>query len=48
VDLVDQVPVGLLHVLEADITQDTGVVDENIDTPKSIDRGLNDVLSILD
>jgi hypothetical protein len=48
VDLVDQVPVGLLHVLEAYITQDTGVVDENIDTPKSIDRGLNDVLSILD
>ena len=48
VNLIDQVPIGLLHVLEADIAQDTGVVDEDIDAPKSIDCGLDDVLSILD
>jgi hypothetical protein len=48
VDLVDKLPVRLLHVLEADITQDTGVVDEHIDAPKSINRRLDDLLAILD
>ena len=47
-DLVDQVPVRLLHVLEADIAKNTGVIDEDINAPKGIDCGLDDVLSILD
>lgn len=47
VNLVDQVPVCLFHVLEADIAQDTSIVDENIDPPKGIDRSLDDVLSVL-
>ncbi len=47
VDLVDKIPVRLLHVLEADVSQDTGIVDEDIDTSKVINRGLDDILSIL-
>lgn len=47
VDLVDEVPVRLLHVLEADIAQDTGIVDEHIDAPKGIDRSLDDPVAIL-
>jgi hypothetical protein len=48
VDLVDKVPVGLLHVLERDIAQDTGVVDEHVDAPKVINRRLDDGFAILD
>jgi hypothetical protein len=48
VNLVDQVPVCLLHVLEANISQDTSVVDEDVDTTKSINCSLDDVFSILD
>lgn len=47
-DRHDQVPVLLLHVLEADIPQDTGVVDQHIDAPKVVDGRLDDVLSIVD
>ena len=47
-DLVNQFPVRMLHVLEADIAEDAGIIDEDIDAPKSIDCGLDDVLSILD
>lgn len=47
-DLVDEFPIRLLHVLEADISQDARVVDEDIDTPESIDCSLDDVLSVLD
>jgi hypothetical protein len=47
VDVVDEVPVRLLHVLEADIAQDAGIVDEHIDAPKGIDGRLDDGLSIL-
>ena len=45
-NLIDQLPVRLLHVLEADISQDTSIVDQNIDPPEGIDRSLDDVLSI--
>lgn len=47
-DLVNEFPVCLLHVLEADITENTGVVDEDIDAPKGIDCSLNDPFAILD
>ena len=47
-DLVNEFPICLLHVLEADITENTGVVDEDIDAPKGIDCGLNDPFAILD
>ena len=48
VDFVNEFPVCLLHVLEADITENTGVVDENIDAAKGIDGRLDDGLSVLD
>jgi hypothetical protein len=35
VDLVDEVPVGLAHLLERDVAQDAGVVDEDVDRPKA-------------
>ena len=47
-DAVDQIPVRLFHVLEADISQDTGVVDEDINTSECVDGRLDDGLSILD
>jgi hypothetical protein len=48
VDLHDQVPILVLEVLEANVTQDTGVVDEDIDSAKCLDGSLNDGLAILD
>lgn len=47
-DLHDQVPVRIFDVLEADIPQDTGVVDEHVDSAKSLDRGVNDLVALLD
>lgn len=46
-NLVDQIPILILHVLEADITQDTSVVDENIDPAEVLDGGLNDGITVL-
>jgi hypothetical protein len=48
VDPVDQIPVCLLHILEADISQNTSVVDEDIDATECVDSCLNDGFSILD
>ena len=47
VDFVDEIPVGLLHVLEADIAENASVVDENIDTTKGINGRLDNRLSVL-
>jgi hypothetical protein len=46
-NLVDQVPVGLLHVLEADIAQDTGIVDQHVDATKVVDGRLDNEITIL-
>jgi hypothetical protein len=48
VDPVDQIPVRLLHILEADVSQDTSVVDEDIDATECVDSCLDDGVSILD
>jgi hypothetical protein len=48
VDPVDQIPVRLLHILEADVSQDTSVVDEDIDAAECVDSCLDDGVSILD
>lgn len=48
VDLVDEIPVLLLHVLEADIAQNAGIVDEHIDAPEIVNGRLDDGVSILD
>lgn len=44
---VDKIPVLVFHVLEADIPQDTSVVEENIDAAKVLDRGFNDGFAVL-
>jgi len=48
VDLDDEVPVLILDVLEADIAEDTGVVDQHVDAAESLDGGLDDALAVLD
>ena len=45
---VDEFPILLLHVLEAAIPKDTGIVDEDIDTAKIADGSLDDLLAVLD
>lgn len=47
-DLKDEVPVLILDVLEADIAQDAGVVDEDVDTAKSLDGSVDDLVAVLD
>lgn len=46
-DLEDQVPVLVLDVLEADVSQDTGVVDEDINATERLDRGVDDLVTVL-
>jgi hypothetical protein len=48
VDVVDEIPIRLLHVLEADISQNAGIVDEDIDPTEGVDGRLDDGFSILD
>lgn len=47
-NLHDQVPVLVLHVLEGDISQDTGIVNQDINAAKSLDGSLDDLLAVLD
>jgi hypothetical protein len=47
-DFVDQVPIRLLHVLEADVSQNARIVDEYIDAAEGVDGGLDNGFSILD
>lgn len=46
-DAVDQVPVLVLHILETDIPQDSGVIKQHIDATEILDRSFNDTLAIL-
>jgi hypothetical protein len=48
VDIDDEVPVLVGQVLEGDITQDTGVVDEDINAAEGLDGGLDDLLALGD
>jgi hypothetical protein len=48
VHLEDQVPVLVLHVLEADVAQDTGVVDEHVDAAEGLDGRVDDLVAVLD
>ena len=47
-NLEDQVPILILHVLEADITQDSSIVEQDMYASKALNRSLNDRLAILD
>jgi|GEM_PF-3850608 len=45
---VDQVPIGILHLVEALVAQDAGVVHHHIDTTESFQRVLHDLLAVGD
>ena len=47
VNLHDQIPVLILYVLEANVTEDAGVVDENVNAAEVLDGGFDDCLAIL-
>lgn len=47
-NLVDQIPVLILHVLKADVAQDTGVVEEDINTAEVLYSGVDNGLAVLD
>lgn len=47
VNSVDQIPVGILHVLKANIPQNTGIVEQNIDAAERLDGGLDDSFTVL-
>ena len=47
-DSHDQVPVLVLHVLETDISQDTGIVKQHIDAAIVLDGCLDDLLAVCD
>lgn len=46
--LHDQIPVIVLHVLEADIPKDAGIIDEYIYPAKSLDSRVDDSIAVLD
>jgi len=45
-NLHDQIPVLVAHILETDVAQDTGIVDEDVYPTESIDRCTNDLFAI--
>lgn len=46
-DLHNQVPILIFHVLETDVAQDACVVDEDINPAKGLDSGVDDLVAIL-
>lgn len=44
----NQIPILIFHVLEADIPQNTSIVDQHIYPSKVIDSSLNNSVAILD
>jgi hypothetical protein len=48
VNLHDQVPIVILHVLEADISEDSGIVDQDVDSAKGLDGRVDDLFTIFD
>jgi hypothetical protein len=47
VHLHHQIPVLILHVLKADIPQNAGIVDEHVDSAKSLDGSLDNPVAVL-
>lgn len=44
--LVDKIPLFISHVGKGLVAEDTGIVDEHINTAVCVNRGLDDCLSI--
>ena len=47
VNLNDQVPILVLHVLEAYVSQNARIIDQDVNPAKLLDRRLYNVLTIL-
>lgn len=45
---VDQIPIGIFHVLKANIPQDTSVIKQNINAAEGLNSGLDDRITVLD
>lgn len=46
-DLDNQIPILILHILKADVPQDPRIVDEHIDPPKRLNGRLDDLVAVL-
>src|SRR5690606_23020961 len=46
VDLVDQVPVGVLHLVERLVAQDAGFVHDHVDAAEAVQRALHDLATV--
>lgn len=44
----NQIPVLVFHVLERNISQDTGIVEQHIDSAVVLDCRLDDLVAVLD
>ena len=44
----NQVPIFVCQVLKTDIAQDTGIVDEDVNTSKCLDGGIDNLITIGD
>jgi hypothetical protein len=44
----DQIPIGIFHIFETDVTKDTSIVDEDINSSESLDGSINDLVTELD
>ena len=47
-NLVDQIPVEIRHVLERNISENASIVDEDIDAAKVLDGSVDDLFAELD
>lgn len=47
-NLDNQVPILVFHILKADITENARIVDQDVNPSKLLDGSLDDVLSIFD
>jgi hypothetical protein len=48
VNFHNKIPIRILHVLKADIPEDTGIIYENINTAETGNGGVNDLFTKLD
>ena len=44
----DQIPVLVGHILKGDVSEDTSIVEQDIDSAVVFDRGIDDAVAVLD
>ena len=47
-DRHNQIPIRIFHVLEADIAENTGIIEQHVDPTEALDGSLDDLVAILD